>query len=275
MNEENESVITEVYDYMRYVPKVHFEQIPIKNLVSNQVYQRHISIQHVLRAVENFDPCQINPVKVSRRDGINYVFNGQHTIEIIAKVSNSRETPVWCMIYDDLNYEREANIFANQQKYVKPLSPYEIFMANIESGSDKHIIINDLIESYDMVVTSSSRPGGICAVASVEYIFDKYGYHVLDRVLRLIVGTWEGKINSFGGNILKGVAILINAYGDTLNDNIFKQKLSGVSIKELTRTAKERRSGSLGYAEAMLLFYNKRFKDGSQNMLSMNQLYIS
>ena len=67
MNEENESVITEVYDYMRYVPKVHFEQIPIKNLVSNQVYQRHISIQHVLRAVENFDPCQINPVKVSRR----------------------------------------------------------------------------------------------------------------------------------------------------------------------------------------------------------------
>ena len=30
----------------------------------------------------HFDVHQINPVKVSRRDGINYVFNGQHTIEM-------------------------------------------------------------------------------------------------------------------------------------------------------------------------------------------------
>ena len=113
-------------DLSQFVPKVHFEQIPIKNLVSNQEYQRNISLKHVRRAAAHFDPYQINPVKVSRRDGINYVFNGQHTIEIVALVSNSRETPVWCMIYDDLEYEHEADIFANQQKYVKPLLPYEM-----------------------------------------------------------------------------------------------------------------------------------------------------
>ena len=89
-------------DLSQFVPKVHFEQIPIKNLVSNQDYQRNISFKHVQRAAAHFDPYQINPVKVSRRNGVNYVFNGQHTIEIIALVSNSRETPVWCMIYDDL-----------------------------------------------------------------------------------------------------------------------------------------------------------------------------
>lgn len=84
---------------------------------------------------------QINPVKGSRRDGINYVFNGQHTIEIVAQVSGSRETPVWCMVYDDLAYEREADIFVNQMKSSKPLNPYEIFMANIEAGSDDEIIM--------------------------------------------------------------------------------------------------------------------------------------
>ena len=71
-------------DYSMYVPNVHFEQIPIKNLVSNQDYQRSLSHTHIARAAENFDLYQINPVKVSRRDGINYVFNGQHTIEIVA-----------------------------------------------------------------------------------------------------------------------------------------------------------------------------------------------
>ena len=63
-----------------YVPKVHFELIKIKNLVSNQEYQRNLSMQHIHRTAANFDPYQINPVKVSRRDGINYVINGQHTI---------------------------------------------------------------------------------------------------------------------------------------------------------------------------------------------------
>ena len=90
--------------FNQFIPQVHFELIPIRNLVSNQEYQRSISEKQVLHAAENFDVNQINPVKVSRRNGMNYVFNGQHTIEIVAMVSGSRDTPVWCMIYDDLEY---------------------------------------------------------------------------------------------------------------------------------------------------------------------------
>ena len=128
-----------------YVPNVHFELIPIKDLVSNQEYQRNLSWSHVKKAVENFDLNQINPIKVSRRNGTNYVFNGQHTIEIIALVSDSPDTPVWCMIYDDLEYTQEADIFANQMKYTKPLLPYEIFMTNVEAGNDKQLIIKGLV----------------------------------------------------------------------------------------------------------------------------------
>ena len=89
----------------RCIPDVSFELIPIRNLVSNQEYQRPLSENHIRKALEEFDVYQINPVKVSRRDGINYVFDGQHTIEIIASESGSRDTPVWCMIYDDLKYK--------------------------------------------------------------------------------------------------------------------------------------------------------------------------
>ncbi len=241
----------------QFVPQVHFEQIPIKNLVSNQEYQRNLSVKHVQKTAANFDLYQINPVKVSRRDGINYVFNGQHTIEIIALVSGSRETPVWCMIYDDLNYTHEADIFANQMKFVKPLLPYEIFMANIEAGSDKHLIIKDLVENYDLTITPSASLGGICAVSTLEKIYDRYGFHVLDHVLRLCIGTWEGMPHSLSANMMNGVARLINAFGDELKDDMFKEKVGRCSVKEIARTAKERRPGSLGYAEALLLAYNK------------------
>ena len=253
----------------RFVPKVHYELIPIKNLVSNQEYQRNLSQKHVEKAAAHFDICQVNPVKVSRRDGINYVFNGQHTIEIIALISGSRETPVWCMIYDDLIYEREADIFANQMKYTKPLLPYEIFMANIEAGNDKQLIIKELVESYSLEITGNAQPGGICAVSTLELIYDKYGLKCLDRVLRLCVATWEGAPQSLTANMMNGIARVVVAYGETIKDELFKERLGKISLKELSRTARDRRAGSLGYAEAIVTYYNKR----THAALSMEKLY--
>ena len=252
-----------------FVPKVHFELIPIKNLVSNQEYQRNISIKHVQRAARNFDLYQVNPVKVSRRDNVNYVFNGQHTVEIVALVSGSRDTPVWCMIYDDLEYSHEADIFANQMKYVKPLLPYEIFQANVEAGNDEQLMIKDLVESYNLTISRTKTPGGICAISSLEKVFENHGFNVLNRTLRLIVGTWEGEELSLSSNMISGVAKLVVVYGDSLKDDLFKERLGKVSCKELTRTAKDRRAGSLGFAEAILLYYNKK----SRNALSLSKLY--
>lgn len=247
-------------EFSAYVPDVHFEKIPIKNLVSNQDYQRSLSTGHILRAAEHFDPYQINPVKVSRRDGVNYVFNGQHTIEIVALVSGSRDTPVWCMIYDDLNYEHEADIFANQQKFVKSLSPLEVFKANLEAENSDQLIIRDLVNSYGLKIGSKKAPGVICAVSTLESIYGKYGYHVLNRVLRLIVSAWEGDANSFSSCMMNGVAKVINAFGNDLDDEIFKDRLGAVSVKQLSRMAKDRRPGAMGYAEAILIEYNGKRK---------------
>ncbi len=259
-------------DYSEFVPNVHFEQIPIKDLVSNQDYQRNLSLGHINRAAENFDLYQINPVKVSRRDGVNYVFNGQHTIEIVALVSGSRETPVWCMIYDDLSYTAEANIFANQQKFVKPLQPYEVFNANVEAGNDTQLVIKSLVESYGLTIGNKKGPGIICAVSTLENIYTNYGMQTLNRTLRLIIGAWEGDLHSFSANILNAVAKLISVFGDGLNDDIFKEKLGAVSVKQLTRVAKERKSGCMGFAETMIIEYNGK-KKSRANRLSMSRLY--
>ena len=163
-------------------------------------------------------------------------------------------------IYDDLEYVEEADIFANQMKNVKALQPCEIFKANCEAGNDKALIIKSLVESYDLKINPGATPGTIAAISTLEKIYDRQGYDVLNRVISLIVMTWEGENKSFSSNILNGVARLIMAYGDKLKDEVFKEKVGNMSIKELTRTAKERRAGALGYAEAMLIAYNKRNK---------------
>lgn len=245
-------------DYSVFVPDVHFEKIPIRNLVSNQTYQRNLSIAHIQKTAENFDVHQINPVKVSRRGGINYVFNGQHTIEIVAAVSGSRDTPVWCMVYDGMGYTEEADTFAKQQKFVKPLMPYEIFMANIEAGNDDQILIKSLVESYQLRISSSKGPNCVCAISTVESIYHRYGLNTLDRALRLCVASWEGDPDSLTANMIKGVALLITAYGDSLRDDLFQEKVGKFSSREIGRSARERKMGSMGYAEVMLAAYNKK-----------------
>jgi len=251
-------------DFSEFVPDVYFEQIQIKNLVSNQDYQRSLSARHIQRMVANFDLNQINPVKVSRRDGLNYVINGQHTVETVRAASKSDETPVWCMIYNDLEYETEADIFANQQKHNKQLSSYEIFMAHIEAGNDEQLTIKSLVESYDLKLAPGRIPCGICAVSCLEQIYRKSGYHSLERTLRLIVSTWEGDPTSLSSSIIRGVSMIVDVYGESIKDDAFSERLGNISVIEIIRNGKSRRPGIIGYAEAMILAYNKNSKSNLQ-----------
>lgn len=253
-----------------FLPNVTFEAIPINELITDQDYQRLLSENHVKKAVKDFDIYQVNPIKVSRRDGKNYVFNGQHTIEIIAEVSGSRDTPVWCMVYSDLNYINEADVFANQQKHIKYLTPYEIFNANIEAGNNDQVLIKELVESYGLIITNNPKESGIRAVGALEYIYNHYGYEVLNRTIRLVLETWEGSTTSLSAAILKGVAKVLYVYDTDIKDELFVEKLGCVSEKELIRSAKERQNGTLGFSEAIIVYYNKKTHGG----LPIQKLYM-
>ena len=247
-------------EQQKCIPDVSFELIPISNLVSNQNYQRPLSSAQISSALEEFDIYQINPVKVSRRDGVNYVFDGQHTCEIIAAASGSRDTPVWCMVFDDLTYTEEAKTFAEQRKHVRKLVPYEIFKAHIEAGSEKQMLIETIVRSYGLKLSGGKTPNAISAINTLEKIYDKYGQEILDRTLKLAIATWEGETNSLSGNMLMGIARLLVAFGDAIQEDSFVENVGKESVKSIIRTARERRGGSSGFAEALLILYNGRKK---------------
>ena len=130
-------------------------------------------------------------------------------------------------------------------------------------------MIEATCKSYGLAITSQQQPNGICAVSTLERIYDRYGQDVLDTTLRLAVQTWEGETNSLSGNILMGIARIVVAYGDSIKEDVFKDHVGKVSVKQIIRTAKERRPGALGYSEAMILAYNAKNK----YRLSLRTLY--
>ena len=96
-------------------------------------------------------------------------------------------------------------------------------------------------------------------------------YEILQRSLRLCIATWEGDVESLTGNILRGIARLVNTYEDSLKDDMFVEKVGRSSPREISRIAKERKAGSIGYAEAMLTLYNK--KSSANGTLKWARLY--
>ena len=54
--------------------------------------------------------------------------------------------------------------------------------------------------------------------------------------------------------MLNAVSKICVVYGDELNEEVFKEKVGNLSIKQITRLAKERRRGSMGYAVTVMLF---------------------
>ena len=62
---------------------------------------------------------------------------------------------------------------------------------------------------------------------------------------------------------------LVVAFGDTMRDDLFIEKVGNLSLRELTRTASERR-GKFSFAETMLLAYNNKMK----SPLQQSDLYV-
>ena len=54
-----------------------------------------------------------------------------------------------------------------------------------------------------------------------------------------------------------------------IKEDVFKDHVGKVSVKQIIRTAKERRPGAMGYAEAMMIQYNNKNK----YRLSLRMLY--
>ena len=76
---------------------------------------------------------------------------------------------------------------------------------------------------------------------------------------------------SLTSGMLKGIALVVHAYGSSLNDETFKEHLRRISAKALARLARDRRPGSMGYAEAIVINYSGRNK----KKLSLQKLYWS
>ena len=137
-----------------------------------------------------------------------------------------------------------------------------------DSGLERSLMregCKEPITTWNGVIIDGHKRYRFCMEEGIEFDVEEMRFSSAEEA----VETWEGETNSLSGNMLMAIARIIVAYGDSLKEDVFKDHVGKVSVKSIIRTAKERRPGAMGFAEAMMIRYNLKNK----HRLSLRTLY--
>ena len=238
-------------------------------------YQRPTDPIRVKKIAEMFDPALVNALKVSVRDGHNYVFDGGHTLAALKLVYKRNDFPVLCQIFHGLTYEQEATLFAKQRGNSKPVGiPYKL-RALEAAGDDETVDFLERTRRSGFEIRPGERQvrnGNISAVKSAYDAFKRLGPVKYEEMMKLIKKTWDGESWTVHQNMLGGLSEFFRTYDGMFKEARFLKKLQGVSRSTMDREASKHYgiSPSIAYAMAITTFYNKGGAVGTLDVLPLS-----
>lgn len=172
--------------------------IPLTELRLDDAYQR--AQQNTLKALSReWDVNKCETIQVSYRDGVFYITDGQH--RYLAAIENG-ETHLVAEIRSGLTQEDEARLFVEQNKNVKPLSPYDTFNGNILIGDPVDTAISELCKKYNIVVSGAKGikpPATLGSLSVARSVVKQNGSKAFDWILSIIKGAnWTEETNAYG-----------------------------------------------------------------------------
>lgn len=245
------------------VNEPYYTKIWARFLVSDLDYQRVVDTNRVKEIVRNFNPNLVNPLKVSRRDGRYYVFDGQHTLGALKLINNSDDFKVNCLVYEGLTKEEEAKLFAEQTGISRKLTSGAKFKALYTSGDKDIINWRKATEGTGIKMNFIGHQGKnkIIAYSKAYKIWKNVSHEDYVDILQIILQAWGGEAESLGTKILGGVYEFYKQYRGSFKREILISQLSKVSPSYIIREGDlSHIEGDKKYARQIVFAYNKKLR---------------
>lgn len=167
------------------------KHIAIALLRVDPAYQRDLDPARVKKIAENFDAKLFDPIKVTPRDGVYYVTDGQHRLAALRLLGWSYIS-VPCVIVHLATQEQEAGYFRKQNTNRRPPTAYDDYKAARVEHDEAVMVIASVLKrlSLEAVSLKSTSPNGIRAVGAIREIYRFHGDEMLERVLRVSLAAW-------------------------------------------------------------------------------------
>lgn len=239
-----------------------YDKINTKDLCVDELYQRDVDPKRIARIVKNYDPCLVNPVKVSFRDNKYYIFDGRHTSvaerSIKAKGGN---VDVECKVFTGLTRLDEMELFVAQNGESSPVNANDKYRALLNFGDPDVCGMVKAAERAGVRVdfTRGTAHNKITAIRTLMRIYLQMPIEQFVDMLTVLRQAWAGIPDSFGQEMLKGMQqFYANYYGDFKQADLIRS-LSKVVPIQIIREGKGLGASSNAattYARIILRVYN-------------------
>ena len=244
-----------------------YKQLSTRDLCVDELYQRPINQNRVAKIVKNYDPCLVNPVKVSYRDGKYWIFDGDHTVAAEKKKNGKgRDVVVDCKVFYGLSRLDEMELFTEQNGESAAVAVNDKLRALYNFGDTDVVNMVQSAQAAGVRIdfNRNSAQYKVTAVGTLLKISMRMPREQLIDMLSVLRNAWDGIPDSFCRELLIGMeALYANFYGRFKAKDLIKS-LSKVTPMYIVREGKN--AGASVYAAnaymgVILRVYNNRRKE--------------
>ena len=250
--------------------KPEYKDINTKLLFVDQLYQREVDKGRIQQMNKQYRAELVNAIKVSYRDGKFWIFDGQHTAELLKLRNRGRDLPVECKVFYGLTWLDECELFLLQNGVSRSVSMSDRFKARFNRGDKDVVAMVNIAEKLGIRVdfTKSKGDNRICALTTLNRVYNSLGDDDYAEMLSIIKDAWGGDAVSYSAEILKGMFIFYSTYKGQYNKKRLLTQLGRVSPSVIIREGKASTApGFSKYARQILNAYNYQTKNKLPDVL--------
>lgn len=231
-------------------------------VVDRDLYQRKKHKDKIAQIVASWDERIANEPKVSLRDGIYHVFDGQHTILAREAMNDNNPIKILCKVYYGLSEKDEALLFAKQTGISSKPSSGERLRANLYGEDEEALDLCKATEKAGLSidVKGTRHKNHIACVSTALHAYRVLGNVLYIEALSIVAGAWKGKKDSLRFEIIKAVTEFVQYYNGQYDKAVLITALESkkpISIRNKIITDYEHPK-NIRYARQIMLAYNSK-----------------
>lgn len=164
---------------------------------------------HVDYFVANMDLNALGHPCVNWRDGVYWIFDGQHRIEALKRMGFDGNLD--CRVYVDLTDADMAAMFLRVNTG-KAVDTFSKFMNGCSAGFQAESDVRRTIEAQGLRVSREARDNSVGAISACMKVYAAHGEVILGKALRVLRDAYEGAPRSFDAYAIHALALVFARY---------------------------------------------------------------
>lgn len=249
---------------MKY-PKGHefeFTSLRPSLIRCDPLYQRMLDIKRVEQIVKEFDGDVMNEPKVSFRDGVYWVFNGQHTLAVWKKINGNQDKPILCKVFKGMTWLEECEAFVKQNGKDKDPTTNDKLRAMYNAKDPE---VTDMVQRAELCgwIVDFSTSKSVKRIVATSALFK--AYKTLDvqdytEMLTVLQEAWGGDMDAISSQIITAMTVFYKTYSGNFKKADLVNSLRKVTPAAIIRNGRTLPGRSNTYTREIVKTYNLKRK---------------